>query len=113
MSVLQMPAGAAETPQQKYTRLQTEVRELAEEVASMEAAPGTELSPLQLAKQVEYLQTQLGDLKLDRVLGHSAATNLADPQAALHKSVCHSIRATYFGAKIFSKDLETRLLSCD
>ena len=82
-----MPAGAAETPQQKYTRLQTELRELAEEVASIEdtSKESKELSPVQLAKQVEYLQGQLGDLKLDRVLGHTAATNLADPQAALHK----------------------------
>ena len=43
------------------------------------------LNPVAMAKQTEYLQQQLNDLNLDKVLGGNGAVNLADPQGALQK----------------------------
>ena len=82
----------SETPQQKFQRLQHEIRELGEEVSAIQASVASETqdstdTPVQLATQVEYLQHQLGDLHLDNMLGADAAVNLADPQGALQKSV--------------------------
>nr|AUG84426.1 dynamitin [Platynereis dumerilii] len=79
-----------ETPQQKYQRLQHEIRELQEEVSkakeNVKADAETEkVSPVPLVKQAEYLQQQLTDLHLDKLLGDQAEVNLADPQRALHK----------------------------
>ncbi len=48
------------------------------------------LSPVQLTKQVEYLQKQLTDLHLDKLLGPNGELNLADPHGALQKFVCSS-----------------------
>ena len=92
----QVPPGVTETVEQKYTRLQHELRELAEEVSKKESSSiGTEQPPpVILAKQVEYLQGQLTELKLDTVLGHPSSgtsttspSSLAHPQAALQKYV--------------------------
>ena len=43
------------------------------------------VSPVPLVKQAEYLQQQLSDLHLDKLLGDQSEINLADPQRALHK----------------------------
>ena len=43
------------------------------------------LSPVALARQVEYLQHQLTDLHLDKLLGPNSELSLADPQGALQK----------------------------
>ena len=52
----------------------------------MKAESVTEaLTPVSMAKQTEYLQQQLNDLHLDKVLGGNGAVNLADPQGALQK----------------------------
>lgn len=45
------------------------------------------VSPVPLVKQVEYLQQQLTELHLDKLLGQHAEVNLADPQGALQKYV--------------------------
>ncbi|RUS80845.1 hypothetical protein EGW08_011400 [Elysia chlorotica] len=79
-----------ETPQQKFQRLQHEMRELAEEVGKIKGAAqntgaGESWSPVELSKQLEYLQHQLADLHLEKVLGPDASLDLADPQGALKK----------------------------
>ncbi|KAK3789378.1 hypothetical protein RRG08_001765 [Elysia crispata] len=79
-----------ETPQQKFQRLQHEMRELAEEVgkikgAAQDSGAGETGSPVVLGKQLEYLQHQLADLHLEKVLGQEASLDLADPQGALKK----------------------------
>ena len=52
----------------------------------MKAEADTEkMSAVPLTKQVEYLQKQLGDLHLDKLLGAHTELNLADPQGALQK----------------------------
>lgn len=43
------------------------------------------LSPVALSKQLEYLQHQLTDLHLEKVLGPDASIDLSDPQGALQK----------------------------
>ncbi|KAL4222412.1 Dynactin subunit 2 [Mactra antiquata] len=83
-------SGKVETPQQKYLRLQHELRELTEEVNSIKEnvkAESTEekLSPVVLGKQLGYLQHQLTDLHLEKVLGPDASIDLSDPQGALQK----------------------------
>ncbi len=52
----------------------------------MKADANTEkLSAVPVTKQVEYLQKQLADLHLDKLVGPHADFNLADPQGALQK----------------------------
>ncbi|GFO25545.1 dynactin subunit 2 [Plakobranchus ocellatus] len=84
------PGMKQETAQQKFQRLQHEMRELAEEVgkikgAAQETGAGEAGSPVVLGKQLEYLQHQLADLHLEKVLGPDASLDLADPQGALKK----------------------------
>jgi len=43
------------------------------------------MSPVSLSKQLEYLQHQLNDLHLEKLLGPEASINLSDPQGALQK----------------------------
>ena len=44
-----------------------------------------QLSPVALGKQLEYLQHQLTDLHLEKLLGPDASIDLSDPQGALQK----------------------------
>uniref|UniRef100_S4RRQ6 Dynactin 2 (p50) n=1 Tax=Petromyzon marinus TaxID=7757 RepID=S4RRQ6_PETMA len=81
---------AKETPQQWYQRLQHEIRELAEEVQSVQTlAQDTDkedkLSPVVLSEQVSGLRQQLASLQLERSLGPHASLDLADPHGALAK----------------------------
>ncbi|XP_052812018.1 dynactin subunit 2-like [Mya arenaria] len=82
--------GKIETPQQKFQRLQSEIRELTEEVSRIKENVKSEsaderLSPVQLGKQLSYLQHQLTDLHLEKLLGPEASIDLSDPQGALQK----------------------------
>jgi len=88
----------AETAQQKYQRLQHEIRELAEDVTkvkeSVQSDSVDQSSPVQLSKQVEYLQSQLTDLHLDKLIGPDAGPlNLADPHAALQKRLITALES--------------------
>ncbi|KAK7009100.1 Dynactin subunit 2 [Biomphalaria glabrata] len=79
-----------ETPQQKFQRLQHELRELAEEVGKIkenvkDTGSGETVSPVALGKQLEYLQHQLADLHLEKLLGPEAHVDLTDPQGTLKK----------------------------
>jgi len=84
-------AGVKETPDQRFQRLQHEIRELAEDISLIKENISAEggmtaqnLSAVALTRQVEYLQQQMTDLGLDRQL-EGAGVNLADPQGALQK----------------------------
>ncbi|XP_069111342.1 dynactin subunit 2-A-like [Argopecten irradians] len=88
--MLEEGAGKIESPQQKFQRLQHEIRELSEEVRRIQENVKQEsttekMTPVSLGKQLEYLQHQLNDLNLEKVLGPEAGINLADPQGALQK----------------------------
>lgn len=79
-----------ESPQQKFMRLQHEIRELGEEVNRIkdnvkDEASAEKLSPVAIGKQLEYLQHQLTDLHLEKLLGPDASIDLSDPQGALQK----------------------------
>uniref|UniRef100_A0A0B7ADH2 Dynactin subunit 2 n=1 Tax=Arion vulgaris TaxID=1028688 RepID=A0A0B7ADH2_9EUPU len=79
-----------ETLQQKFQRVQHEIRELAEDVGKIkenvsDTGSGESLSPVTIGKQLEYLQHQLADLHLEKLLGLEACVDLADPQGALRK----------------------------
>ncbi|XP_064613800.1 LOW QUALITY PROTEIN: dynactin subunit 2-like [Liolophura sinensis] len=79
-----------ETPQQKYQRLLHEIRELAEETNKIQEAVKDEsssdkASPIVASKQLDYLQHQLADLHLEKLLGPEASIDLSDPQGALQK----------------------------
>lgn len=45
------------------------------------------LSPVAMGKQLDYLQHQLSDLHLEKLLGPEASIDLSDPQGALQKYV--------------------------
>ncbi|XP_046565724.1 dynactin subunit 2-like [Haliotis rubra] len=96
--ILEQGSTAKETPQQKYQRLQHEIRELAEEVNQIKDTVKDEkstekLSPVQMGKQLEYLQHQLVDLHLEKLLGPEASVDLSDPQGALRKRLMSQIDA--------------------
>lgn len=81
-----------ENLQQKYQRLQFEVRELLNEVQSIResAQEGDQASlaePAFLLQQAEHVQKMLLDLDLERVLGAPTLQALSDPQAALHRTL--------------------------
>ncbi|XP_062574430.1 dynactin subunit 2-like [Saccostrea cucullata] len=86
-----------ETPQQKFQRLQHEIRELGEEVHSIQENVKKEAtaktSPVDLSKQLEYLQHQLNDLHLEKLLGPEAKVDLSDPQGQLQKRLLTELAA--------------------
>ncbi|XP_050043899.1 dynactin subunit 2-A [Dermacentor andersoni] len=81
-----------ENLQQKYQRLQFEVRELLNEVQSIKesAQEGDRTGlaePAHLLQQAQLIQKMLLDLDLERVLGAATLQALSDPQAALHRTL--------------------------
>lgn len=49
------------------------------------------ISPVAIGKQLEYLQHQLSDLHLEKLLGPETSIDLSDPQGALQKYVISSL----------------------
>ncbi|XP_067119337.1 dynactin subunit 2-A [Centruroides vittatus] len=81
-----------ETPQQRYYRLQHEMRELVEDLNQMKVTiqketKDQELSPATLAKLVENLQHELVDINMEKMLGTAAIASLSDPHNALQKKL--------------------------
>lgn len=90
--------GTIESPQQKYQRLQHEIRELAEETNRIkenikEESSAEKLNPVAFSKQLEYLQHQLSDLQLEKLLGPDTTINLSDPQGALQKRLMTQLQS--------------------
>lgn len=90
--------GTVESPQQKYQRLQHEIRELAEEANRIkenvkEESTTEKLNPVAFSKQLEYLQHQLSDLQLEKLLGPDTTVNLSDPQGALQKRLITQLQS--------------------
>nr|KAG5709365.1 hypothetical protein BaRGS_029214 [Batillaria attramentaria] len=89
---------APETPMQKFQRLQHEIRELTEEVNKIketvkDEASAEKLSPVNLGQQLQYLQHQLTDLHLEKLLGPEASIDLSDPQGALRQRLLQQLSA--------------------
>lgn len=89
---------AKETPQNKFNRLQHEIRELAEELEQIKGTVQDEkeenkLSPVVLAQEVQTLQKQLEDLHLVNVLGKEALTVVSTPQAGLSQRLQTQLEA--------------------
>ncbi|XP_076460483.1 dynactin subunit 2-like [Babylonia areolata] len=87
---------APETPLQKFQRLQHEVRELTEEVSKIKESVkgesgGDKLSPVNLGQQLQYLQHQLTDLHLEKLLGPDTSIDLSDPQGALRQRLLQQL----------------------
>lgn len=85
-----------ENLQQKYQRLQFEVRELLNEVQSIkestqEGDKGGLAEPAYLLQQAQLIQKMLLDLDLERVLGAPTLQSLTDPQAALHRTLASQL----------------------
>ncbi|KAH9488513.1 Dynactin subunit 2 [Bulinus truncatus] len=98
-----------ETPQQKFQRLQHELRELAEEVTKIkenvkDTGSGETVSPVALGKQLEYLQHQLADLHLEKLLGPEAHVDLTDPQGALKKRLLTQLESIKPSTEAKKKD---------
>ena len=78
--------GEQETPLQKYQRLNCEVRELQEELASAkdasESEQGDKKALSSVAVKVTSLQDELSKLKLEEALGSHLLKDLKDPQGS-------------------------------
>lgn len=88
-----------ESVEQRYQRLQHELRELADDVnrtkemmTADEAATSSSQSNVARCKQVEYLQQQMLDLNLEQQL-QGAKVNLADPHGTLQKRLLVEVDA--------------------
>lgn len=84
----------SENLQQKYQRLQFEVRELLSEVQSVKEAEGDQggvAEPAALLHQAHLVQKMLLELDLERVLGASTLRALTDPQAALQSTLASQL----------------------
>lgn len=107
-----------ESPQQKFMRLQHEIRELGEEVNRIkenvkEEASAEKLSPVAIGKQLEYLQHQLTDLHLEKLLGPDASVDLSDPQGALQKRLLTQLESFKPGQKKASTPQSQEPVSSD
>ncbi|CAN7996330.1 unnamed protein product [Ixodes hexagonus] len=87
-----------ENVQQKYQRLQFEVKELLNEVDSLKASAqqgdqelNTLANPSCLLEQAQLVQKMLLDLDLERTLGPDTVLSLTDPQAALRKNLASQL----------------------
>ncbi|CAN7996337.1 unnamed protein product [Ixodes pacificus] len=83
-----------ENVQQKYQRLQFEVKELLNEVEALKAGAqqgdqslSTLANPTCLLEQAHLVQKMLLGLDLDRTLGSDTLLSLTDPQGALRKTL--------------------------
>ncbi|CAN8020943.1 unnamed protein product [Ixodes persulcatus] len=83
-----------ENVQQKYQRLQFEVKELLNEVETLKAGAqqgdqslSTLANPTCLLEQAHLVQKMLLGLDLDRTLGSDTLLSLTDPQGALRKTL--------------------------
>lgn len=77
-----MGLGQQETPLQKYTRLQCEMKELLEEVHEIQKnKKGEDTSCLISTEKVEQALRKLADLKLEETLGEEIISKMTDPQA--------------------------------
>uniref|UniRef100_A0A8C7HHQ9 Dynactin 2 (p50) n=1 Tax=Oncorhynchus kisutch TaxID=8019 RepID=A0A8C7HHQ9_ONCKI len=90
--------GVKETPQQKYQRLVHEIKELSQEVETIQAttrdsSSEERLTPVVLAQQAAQLKQQLVSAHLDSLLGPQAHINLADPDGALAKRLLTQLEA--------------------
>jgi len=97
-----------ETPKQKFQRLQLEIHELAENLDKIEKGVSsvdnkTDNSSINLVKQVEYLQHQLTDLHVDKIVGLDATFMTGDPQGALQNRLLTELDA-YQSKVATSKD---------
>ncbi|KAK0174692.1 hypothetical protein PV327_010430 [Microctonus hyperodae] len=82
--------GEQETPLQKYQRLQSEIKELFDEVSSLkEKAKEDEetKNAVDIMAQVEEAGKQLNSLKLDECLGTDLVATLSDPQGTRLKQL--------------------------
>ena len=90
----------AETPIQKYQRLNCEVRELHEELLAAKdneesKKEGGNESLGNVALKVSGLQEELTRLRLEEVLGSQVLRDLQDPQVSCQKKKKQPGRATY------------------
>ncbi|XP_064463339.1 dynactin subunit 2-like [Ornithodoros turicata] len=82
-----------ESPEQKWRRLQCEVKELITDVDAIKESiqegdkQGSGIAPGQLLQSVAQMQKMLLDLNLEHTLGPDALFCLSDPQAALRKKM--------------------------
>uniref|UniRef100_A0A8C7HGN9 Dynactin 2 (p50) n=1 Tax=Oncorhynchus kisutch TaxID=8019 RepID=A0A8C7HGN9_ONCKI len=96
--ILAEGCGVKETPQQKYQRLVHEIKELSQEVETIQAttrdsSSEERLTPVVLAQQAAQLKQQLVSAHLDSLLGPQAHINLADPDGALAKRLLTQLEA--------------------
>lgn len=77
-----MGLGERETPLQKYTRLQCEMKELLEEINEIQKnKKDDDNSCLISTEKVEHALRKLADLKLEETLGEEIVSKMTDPQA--------------------------------
>lgn len=80
-------AGEKETPIQKYNRLQCEMKELLEEVGSIDKTKKDDKDCMLTTQQVEQSLKKLADLKLEETLGAEIVSQISDPPGAQIKKL--------------------------
>jgi len=86
--------GEKETPEQKYQRLNCDVRQLLDELEKMKESGAEKVgnqSLIGLAKQTSQLQDQLAGLKLEEYLGSSPVKDLQDPSGSTKRKLLTQI----------------------
>jgi len=98
-----------ETPEIRLQRLQLEIKELAEDLSQIKENVRAEsstpsASAVTLTKQVEYLNQQLKELSMDKLLSDSSAgIDMAGPHGALQKRVMTELDAYKAREKVSDK----------
>ncbi|CAD5111021.1 DgyrCDS373 [Dimorphilus gyrociliatus] len=87
--------GKQETPKQKLQRLQHEIQVLSEDLVKAQKEAESDALPEmdKIVNGADKLQKQLGQLKLDDLLGDGENIALEDPTGALHNRLMNEIEA--------------------
>jgi len=86
--------GEKETPEQKYQRLNCDVRQLMDELEKLKESGAEKVgnqSLIGLAKQTALLQDQLAGLKLEEYLGSAPVKDLQDPSGSTKQKLLTQI----------------------
>jgi len=86
--------GENETPEQKYQRLNCDVRQLMDELENLKESGAEKVgnqSLIGLAKQTALLQDQLAGLKLEEYLGSAPVKDLQDPSGTTKRKLLTQI----------------------
>ena len=105
-----------ETPEQKYQRLNCEVRQLLDDLDQLKESGAEKVgnqSLIGLAKQTASLQDQLAGLKLEEYLGSEPVKDLQDPNGTTKRKLLTQIEQLKASKAAASADYKTPNVNSD